>query len=77
MLLHTISLPMTNSEFKFKHFVPEISLCCLRWYGSTPMSCVNLSDMLAERGISINRWFIEYSPQLRKIKMELPVPIHQ
>ena len=37
----------------------------------TPMSYANLSDMLAERGISVNRstiyrWFIEYSPKLRK-----------
>ncbi|GLR76755.1 IS6 family transposase [Aliivibrio sifiae] len=56
---------MTNSEFKWKHFAPEIILWCLRWYGSTPMSYANLSDMLAERGISVNRstiyrWFIEY-----------------
>ncbi|MGF1905482.1 IS6 family transposase [Aliivibrio salmonicida] len=62
---------MTNSEFKGKHFAPEIILWCLRWYGSTLMSYTNLSDMLAERGISVNRstiyrWFIEYSPKLRK-----------
>ncbi len=62
---------MTNSEFKWKHFAPEIILWCLRWYGSTPMSYANLSDMLAERGISVNRstiyrWFIEYSSKLRK-----------
>ena len=40
-------------------------------YGSTPMSYANLSDMLQERGISVNRstiyrWFIEYAPALRK-----------
>ncbi|WP_375321072.1 IS6 family transposase [Aliivibrio logei] len=62
---------MTNSEFKWKYFAPEIILWCLRWYGSTPMSYANLSDILAERGISVNRstiyrWFIEYSPKLRK-----------
>jgi len=27
---------------------------CLRWYGSTPMSYANVSDMLAERGISVS-----------------------
>ncbi|MGR5096770.1 IS6 family transposase, partial [Vibrio maritimus] len=27
---------MTNPEFKWKHFAPEIILWCLRWYGSTP-----------------------------------------
>ncbi|ATF10198.1 Mobile element protein (plasmid) [Candidatus Enterovibrio altilux] len=41
---------MTNPAFKWKHFAPEIILWCLRWYGSTPMSYANLSDMLAERG---------------------------
>jgi transposase-like protein len=35
------------------------------------MSYANLSDMLAKRGISVNRstiyhWFIEYTPSLRK-----------
>ncbi len=35
------------------------------------MSYANISDMLAERGISVDRstiyrWFIEYSPSLRK-----------
>lgn len=62
---------MTNPDFKWKHFTLEIILWCLRWYGSTPMSYANLSDMLAERGISVNpstiyRWFIEYSPKLSK-----------
>ncbi|MGX9522770.1 IS6 family transposase [Vibrio mediterranei] len=62
---------MTNPEFKWKYFAPEIILWCLRWYGSTPMSYANLSDMLQERGISVNRstiyrWFIEYAPALRK-----------
>ena len=62
---------MINHEFKWKHFAPEIILWYLRWYGSTPMSYATLIDMLAERGISVNRstiycWFIEYSPKLRK-----------
>ncbi|PSW05443.1 IS6 family transposase [Photobacterium lipolyticum] len=62
---------MTNPEFKWKHFAPETILWCLRWYGLTPMSYAKLSDMLAERGISVNRstiyrWFIEYAPALRK-----------
>ena len=62
---------MINPEFKWKHFAPEIILWCLRLSGSSPMSYANLSDMLAERGISVNRstiyrWFIEYGPTLRK-----------
>ena len=54
-----------------EHFAPEIILWCIRWYGSTPMSYANLSDMLQERGISVNRstiyrWFIEFASSLRK-----------
>ncbi len=62
---------MSPNEFKWKHFAPTIILWCLRWYGSTPLSYANVSDMLAERGISVHRstiyrWFIEYAPILRK-----------
>lgn len=62
---------MTQSEFKWKHFAPEIILWSLRWYGTTALSYAHVSDMLAERGIFVNRstiyrWFIEYSPKLRK-----------
>jgi transposase-like protein len=62
---------MINHEFKWKHFTPEIILWCLRWYGSTTLSYANLNNMLAERGISVNRstiyrWFIEYASALRK-----------
>lgn len=45
---------MPPNEFKWKHFAPTIILWCLRWYGSTPLSYVNVSDMLAERGISVH-----------------------
>ena len=62
---------MSNPNFKWKHFAPDIILWCLRWYGSTTLSYANLSDMLAERGVFVNRssiyrWFIEYAPALRK-----------
>ncbi|MGP2541174.1 hypothetical protein [Yersinia sp. 2541 StPb PI] len=48
-------------------------LWCLRWYGSTPMSYANVSDMLAERGVSVHRstiyrWFIEYAPIKKLVK---------
>jgi transposase-like protein len=40
------------------------------WFNTNELA--NLSDMLAERGISVNRstiyrWFIEYAPVLRMI----------
>ncbi len=48
---------MPPNEFKWKHFAPTIILWCLRWYGSTPLSYANVSDMLAEHkhacGVSI------------------------
>ena len=46
---------MAKSEFKWRHFTPELILWCVRWYGTTAMSYANLSDMLAERGVFVNR----------------------
>ena len=62
---------MVSTDSKWKHFAPTIILWCLRWYGSTPLSYAHVSDMLAERGISVHRstiyrWFIQYAPVLRK-----------
>lgn len=62
---------MVSTDFKWKHFALAIILWCLRWHGSTPLSYAHVSDMLAERGISVHRstiyrWFIEYAPVLRK-----------
>jgi len=62
---------MAKSEFKWRHFTPELILWCVRWYGTTAMSYANLSDMLAERGVFVNRstiyrWFIHYGPILHK-----------
>jgi transposase-like protein len=65
---------MTNPEFKWKHFTPEIILWCLRWYGSTPMSYANLSDMLAERGISVNRSTIYPLIICNKPHKSVPLP---
>ncbi|GEK16150.1 hypothetical protein AFI02nite_41860 [Aliivibrio fischeri] len=45
---------MTQSEFKWKHFAPEIILWFFRWYGTTALSYAHVSDMLAERGIFVN-----------------------
>ena len=62
---------MAKSEFKWRHFTPELILWCVRWYGTTAMSYANLSDMLAERGVFVNRstiyrWFIHCGPILHK-----------
>lgn len=62
---------MPPNEFKWKYFALTIILWCLRWYVSTPLSYANVSDILAECGISVHRstiyrWLIEYVPMLRK-----------
>ena len=64
----------TGSAFLYLKFVKKQSIDLydhLLWYGLTLMSYANLSDMLPERGISVNRsiiyrWFIEHSLKLRK-----------
>lgn len=71
MLVASLGNVMPSNEFKWKHFARTVILWSLRWCGSTPLSYANASDMLVERGISvyrftIYRWFIEYTPILRK-----------
>ncbi|AHF06976.1 transposase [Desulfitobacterium metallireducens DSM 15288] len=53
--------------FKWKHFESEIILLCVRWYLKYPLSYRNLTEMMAERGLSIShttilRWVQQYSP---------------
>lgn len=53
--------------FKWKHFESEIILLCVRWYLKYPLSYRNLTEMMAERFLSIShttipRWVQQYSP---------------
>lgn len=52
---------MPPNEFKWKHFALTIILWCLRWYGSTPLSYANVSDMLWLNG--------EFPFMVRKLKV--------
>ena len=57
------------SLFKWKHFQPEIILLTVRWYCRYALSYRDLEEMMAERGLSvdhstINRWVLQYSPEL-------------
>lgn len=57
--------------FKWKHFVGEIILWLVRWYGRYALSYRDLKEMAAERGLSVERstimrWVHEYSPELEK-----------
>ncbi len=57
--------------FKWRHFLPEIILLCVRWYLRYPLSYRNLEEMMLERGLTIDhttvyRWVQAYSPELDK-----------
>ncbi|MBE9098351.1 IS6 family transposase [Vacuolonema iberomarrocanum] len=57
--------------FKWKHFQPEIILLNVRWYCRYALSYRDLEEMMAERGLSvdhstINRWVLQYAPELDK-----------
>jgi putative transposase len=55
--------------FKGAHFPPEVILLGIRWYVAYPLSTRHVEALLEERGVevdhsTINRWVINYSPQL-------------
>jgi putative transposase len=55
--------------FKGRHFDRSVILLCVRWYLAYSLSLRDLEEMMAERGISvdratIHRWVIRYSPEL-------------
>ena len=55
--------------FKGCHFPTPVILTCIRWYLRYKLSCRDLEEMLAERGVSvdhatINRWVQKFSPLL-------------
>jgi len=61
----------TEHLFKWKHFLPEIIILCLRWYLKYKLSFRDLVEMMTERGLSmvhttIMRWIHEYSPKINK-----------
>ena len=58
-------------DFKWKHFKSVIILSAVRWYVAYPLSYRQVEEMLKERGLqvdhsSLQRWVVEYSPQLVK-----------
>lgn len=58
-------------HFGGRWFAKDVILLCVRWYVAYPLSYRNLEEMMAERGIdvdhsTINRWVLQYSPQLEK-----------
>lgn len=56
-----VSRPLEVSEFtmqrySFKHhrFPPKVILCTVRWYWRFALSCQDVCDLLAERGIEVD-----------------------
>ena len=59
-------------SFKWRHFKQDIILMLVRWYLSYSLSYRDVEELALERGLkvdhsSINRWVIEYSPQLEEV----------
>lgn len=57
--------------FKGRHFEQEIIVLCVRWYLSYKLSYRDLSEMMAERGLSVAhttilRWVQRYTPESDK-----------
>jgi IS6 family transposase len=60
-----------TSPFKHHRFPREIILCAVRWYLRYPLSYQDVVDLLAERGIVIDRstvyrWVQKFGPELTK-----------
>ncbi len=58
-------------RFKGAHFPQDIILPCVRWYMAYPLSTRHIEERMLERGIhvdhsTVNRWVIQYSPQLEE-----------
>ncbi len=58
-----------KSLFKHHRFPREIILCAARWYLRYPLSYRNVVDLLAERGINVDRftvyrWVIKFGPEV-------------
>ena len=61
----------TTNLFKWRHFEPEIILLCVRWYCRYQLSYRDLTEMMRERGLSVDhstllRWVQTYAPEINK-----------
>ena len=58
-------------SFKWRHFKQDIILMLVRWYLAYALSYRDVEELALERGLkvdhsTINRWVIDYSPQLEE-----------
>jgi transposase-like protein len=65
-------MPITpTNPFKWRHYPGEVILLCVRWYLRYPLSYEHVSELLAERGVTVDasciwRWVQTYAPELNK-----------
>jgi len=65
-------VPITATDpFKWRHYPGDIIMWCVRWYLRYPLSLSQMSEITAERGLSISasciwRWVQLYGPELDK-----------
>ena len=62
---------MKPKESRYRHFLPQVILQCLRWYLRYPLSYRQLAEMISERGIKVDhttiyRWIQHYAPEFEK-----------
>src|SRR5437879_8166088 len=55
--------------FKWRHFQPDLTLLCVRWYLRYPLSYRDLEEMILEHGLQVDhttiyRWVQRYAPEL-------------
>jgi IS6 family transposase len=59
------------NDFKWRHYLPEIILFCARWYLKSNLSYQDLSNMMKERGLSMDksciwRWVQVYGQEINR-----------
>ncbi|MFN2393810.1 MAG: IS6 family transposase [Pyrinomonadaceae bacterium] len=60
-----------KSDFKWRHFEPELILLCVRWYLRYQLSYRDVEEMMKERGLTVDhttvfRWVQRYAPEINK-----------
>jgi transposase, IS6 family len=69
--LHFLGVSTLGSDFKRRHFEGKIIPWAVRWYCRYGISCRDLEQMMAERGVEVDhstiyRWVQQYAPELEK-----------
>ncbi len=61
----------SRSPSKHHRFPRDVILCAVRWYLRHPLSYQDVVDLMAERGIivdrsTVSRWVIKFGPEITK-----------